>query len=251
MEGVSHMPGRALKPQSPDLAVFDLGTAPYLPVQELQKRLRLAVADGRVSGALLLLEHEPVITLGGRAGLQDLRSRDGGHLHPPEVVISERGGQATLHAPGQLVSYPVVPIPGRDLTAYVRGLEQANILLLAELGIHAERQQGRPGLYVAGEKISSVGLRCQRWVSSHGTSLNVDVDLELFDHIVSCGQPGLRQTSIAAVLGTAPPMSAIKALYIRSVIQVFAWNMKAMKRVPYDRVGVELGLDDRRGAVPA
>jgi lipoate-protein ligase B len=253
MQGVSHKSGRSLK-QPLSYRAFDLGLAPYLPVQALQRRLRVAVADGRTPGALLLLEHEPVITLGSRAGLQDLHgdplsaeNLGAGEQMPAlrgiPVAESERGGQATLHAPGQLISYPVMPIPGRDLSAYVRGLEEANVLLLADYGIRAERRQGRPGLYVDGDKISSVGLRCQRWVSSHGTSLNVSVDLSLFDAIVSCGEPHLRQTSIETLTGAIPDMADLKQAYLRRVTQVFDWEFEPLSPVGYDRVERELGLE--------
>jgi lipoate-protein ligase B len=245
MEGVSHISGRPLKAAAP-FQVFDLGVAPYLPVQALQARLRAAVADGRVPGVLLLLEHTPVITLGSRAGMHDLRlcaAEGTAGLPAMEVVESERGGQATLHAPGQLVSYPIVPIPGRDLGQYVRALEEANILTVAEFGIQAERRPGRPGLYVGGDKISSVGLRCQRWVSSHGTSLNVSVDLSLFEVIVSCGEPQLLQTSIERLTGATPSMAAVKAAYLHSVKQVFDWELEPLRPVPYEQVEAELGLE--------
>jgi lipoyl(octanoyl) transferase len=238
MNGVSHISGRALKPSPAAYPVFDLGVAPYLPVQALQARLRRAVADGSLPGVLLLLEHDPVITMGSRAGLHDLRG-----LGDVPVAQSERGGQATLHAPGQLVSYPVVPIPRRDLTSYVRGLEEANVILLAGFGIHAERRAGHPGLYVAGDKISSVGLRCQRWVSSHGTSLNVSVDVSLFDAIVSCGESQLHQTSIELLTGAAPNMADVKQAYIRAVSQVFGWQFAELRLVPHDRIESQLGLE--------
>ena len=238
MQGVSHISGRPLKTSPPHFPVFDLGLAPYLPVQALQARLRTAVADGGIPGVLLLLEHEPVITMGSRAGLHDLRAP------AIQVAESERGGQATLHAPGQLISYPVVPIPGRDLGEYVRGLEEANILVLAEFGIQGDLRAGRPGVYVAGDKISSVGLRCQRWVSSHGTSLNVSLDLSLFQAIVSCGEPHLRQTSIEQLTGATPDMAGVKAAYLRAVKQVFGWELDPLRPVPYDRVEAELGLED-------
>lgn len=238
MEGVSHISEQPLKTYLPQFPVFDLGVAPYRPVQALQSRLRQAVADGSIPGVLLLLEHEPVITMGSRACQHDLH----GHRGLP-VEASERGGQATLHAPGQLVSYPVVPIPARDLSTYVRGLEEANILLLARFGIHAERRPGHPGLYVAGDKISSVGLRCQRWVSSHGTSLNVSLDLSLFDAIVSCGEPGLCQTSIERLTGRAPEMTDVKRVYIQAVTQVFGWRLAELRPLPHDRVESQLGLE--------
>ncbi len=177
--------------------MFDLGIAPYLPVQYLQARLRARVADGDIPGVILLLEHEPVITLGSRGAHADLRSPALVAAQGIEVVTSERGGQTTLHAPGQLVSYPIVPIPRQDLRSYVHNLEETLISLLGDLGVTASRRDGRPGLYVNGDKIASVGLRCSRWVSSHGTSLNVTIDLALFDLIVSCGEADLRQTSSA------------------------------------------------------
>ena len=243
MQGVSHNSARPLKASPPRFAVFDLGLAPYLPLQELQGRLRAAVGDGRLPGVLLLLEHEPVVTLGSRAGPHDLRDRPapGGGAIP--VVTSERGGQATLHAPGQLISYPVVPIPGRDLGDYVRGLEEANILVLAGLGIHGERRQGRPGVYVGADKISSLGLRCQRWVSSHGTSLNVSVDLSLFETIVSCGEPQLHQTSIEQLTNAPVGMAGVKEMYLQAVTQVFGWELLPIRCVSFYQVETELGLE--------
>jgi len=237
------MSGRPLKACPHKFAVLDLGLAPYLPLQTLQGRLRAAVAEGRLPGLLLLLEHEPVITLGSRAGQHDLRDRATPVTGAIPVVSSERGGQATLHAPGQLISYPVVPIPGRDLGEYVRGLEEAIILVLAGFGIQGERRQGRPGVYAGGDKICSVGLRCQRWVSSHGTSLNVNIDLSLFDSIVSCGEPQLRQTSIERLACGPVIMAQVKEMYLRTVTQVFGWELLPVRCILFDQVEAELGLE--------
>jgi lipoate-protein ligase B len=233
------------------MAAFDLGSAPYRPVQLLQARLRRAVAESAVAGVLLLLEHEPVITLGSRGTPADLRHA--GRLRERGVALirSERGGQATLHAPGQLVSYPIVPIPCRDLGAYVRGLEETLILLLADLDVTADRREGRPGVYVGGRKIASVGLRCQRWVASHGTSLNVSIDLSLFDLLVSCGEPELRQTSLQAVSGRTFAMDHIKTLYVRAARQVFGWDLSPLEKVSFDQVDSRLGLSaEEEGEVP-
>lgn len=237
------MSGRPLKGSPPQFAVFDLGMAPYLPLQALQGRLRAAVAEGRLPGLLLLLEHEPVITLGSRAGQHDLRDSAAPVTGAIPVVSSERGGQATLHAPGQLISYPVVPIPGRDLGEYVRGLEEAIIVVLEGFGIQGQRRQGRPGVYAGGDKISSVGLRCQRWVSSHGTSLNVNIDLSLFDSVVSCGEPQLHQTSIEQQTRMPVSMAQVKQMYLQAVTQVFGWELLPARCISFDQVEAELGLE--------
>jgi lipoyl(octanoyl) transferase len=224
--------------------VFDLGIAPFEPVQDLQTRLRRAVATKALPGVVLLLEHEPVITLGSRGALEDLCDPERVKSQGIPVIASERGGQVTLHAPGQLVSYLIVPIPRRDLRRFVHDLEEVLVVLLAGLGVSALRREGRPGLYVEGNKIASVGLRCHRWVASHGTSLNVEIDLDLFDLIVTCGEPGLRQTSMEAVSGRPYPMALVKELYLEAATRVFGWTLSAPRAIPYARVEAELGLEE-------
>lgn len=253
--GAGHRVSTPTKGDRPPLRlpVLDLGVAPYEAVQDLQGRLRDRVAEGDLDGVLLLLEHEPVITLGTRAGRQDLRMSDLSlpEIHGPgrfdqwphlSVADSERGGRATLHAPGQLVSYPIVPIPRRNLSAYVRDLEEVLIVLLEGLGIAAMRVKGCPGVYVGEDKIASVGLRCQRWVASHGTSLNVDIDLSRFDLIVSCGDPALRQTSVKKLTAQEHTMGDIKARYLQAARAVFRWEWSLLRTVSYDQVEEVLGL---------
>lgn len=202
---------------------FDLGLVEYGRAQELQVELQRAVADDVVPGVLLLLEHPPVVTLGSRGTPADVVEphRPNGSAAALPVMRSERGGAATLHAPGQLVSYPIVPVPGRDLRRFVWNLEEVLVRLLSGLDIVAERSSGRPGLYVGAQKIASVGLRCRRWVASHGTSLNVSNDLSLFDAIVACGDATLRQTSVAALMGSAPDMPTVKEAYAEHFALVF------------------------------
>lgn len=218
------------------LPVVDLGIAPYEPVQSLQQKLRIAVADGLFPGVILLLEHEPVITLGNRRSPSDLRDPDQARSRGVPVVMSERGGQATLHAPGQLVVYPIVPIPRRDLRGYVHRLEATFAEVLSLHGVAAGRRQGHPGLYVRGEKIMSVGLRCHRWVASHGASLNVNVDLSLFDLLVSCGESDLRQTSLERLLGRACDMPTVKAASLEAFRRVFGWRLQPPQRLPHSAV---------------
>ncbi len=247
------MPSAASATQSPtqgahargaarQIPVLDLGLAPYAPLVRLQRDLRTRVADGALPGVLLLLEHEPVITLGSRGGeadLVDIGPIGAGHM---PVIKTERGGAATLHAPGQLVSYPIMPIPRRDLRAFVMGLEQTLIDLLAGFDVEADRRSGAPGLYVRGSKIASVGLRCQRWVSSHGTSLNVSIDLDLFGAIISCGEVGLQQTSILAETGAAPSMQEVKRRYVEAFLEVFGITLGPMLHSTPESARADLGL---------
>jgi len=222
------------------LACYDLGITAYEPLQQLQAAWRRAVASGAAPPVLLLLEHLPVVTLGMRA--DPLTSLVDGHPLPAlPIARSERGGLATLHSPGQLISYPIMKLPHKDLRAYVWGLEEVVVRLLATYQLEAERRPGRPGVYVDGRKIASVGLRCERWVASHGTSLNVDPDLALFDRVVCCGDPSLRQTSLASLLEHAPTLADVKNLYPAVFAEVFGMSMAPL--VPATREELAALLD--------
>jgi len=245
------------------IACYDLGLVPYEPLQQLQGEWRRGVAAGTRPGALMLLEHEPVITLGARtvatraARAHVPRNHTSGAVAPQyqtdagavftsrygqagspsiPVVQSERGGLATLHAPGQLVSYPIIPLPHKNLRSYVWGLEEVLVLLLREWGIEAERRAGRPGLYVADAKIASVGIRCERWVTSHGTSLNICPDLTLFDLIVSCGDPTLAQTSVAHLGGQIVEHAQAARRYAELFARVFNLQVSPPQPIEWEKL---------------
>ncbi|MDQ3305258.1 MAG: lipoyl(octanoyl) transferase LipB, partial [Actinomycetota bacterium] len=181
------------------LRVRWLGRVGYDEALALQRALVTSCDDH-----LLLLEHPPLYSLGLRADRGDV-------LVPPasvgaELVRSDRGGQVTYHGPGQLVAYPVLTVPGRrgggmaDTVAYVHSLEQLVIDVLGDLGLPgAGRDDRHRGVWVAGAKICSVGVRLARSRSMHGFALNVDPDLGMFDHIVACGLPDGKVTSLAGL----------------------------------------------------
>ena len=181
--------------------VVDLGRQPYLPVLELQRHLvRARLAGGPPDDLLLLVEHEPVVTLGRGTRQTSLPLpepvlRQRGY----EVVEVERGGDVTVHAPGQLVGYPIIDLQQHrpDLHWYLRQLEEAMIRGLARLGLEAERNPGRTGVWVSGRKIGSIGVHVKRWVTLHGFALNVTTDLRLFNVVVPCGIDGVVMTSVA------------------------------------------------------
>jgi lipoyl(octanoyl) transferase len=142
---------------------------------------------------LWLVEHDPVFTL-GQAGKPE-------HVLAPgdiPVVRTNRGGQVTYHGPGQIVAYPLVDLRRLNLGVrdFVCRIEQALIDTLATWDIRAERREGAPGVYVAGEKIGALGLRVRHGCTFHGLAFNVDLDLEPFDRINPCGYAGLQVTSV-------------------------------------------------------
>ncbi len=161
---------------------------------------------------LLLLEHPHTYTLGKRADPADVLV-DAGSVGAA-LVDTDRGGDVTYHGPGQLVGYPVgnlavSPAGMRDVVAHVRRIEEALILALAELGVAGERVEGRSGVWVGDEKIAAIGVRVARGRTMHGFALNVDTDLEMFEHIVPCGITDAGVTSLEHVLGAAPAMDAV------------------------------------------
>jgi lipoyl(octanoyl) transferase len=149
---------------------------------------------------LLLLEHEPVYTIGRTPDQSSLR--DATHLPHPVVQIN-RGGQATYHGPGQLVGYPILDLKprGQDLHRYLRDLEEVLILALARYGIAACRREGLTGVWVGSRKIASIGVGVRRWISMHGFALNVCGDLTPFSEITPCGIAGVEMTSLERETG--------------------------------------------------
>jgi lipoyl(octanoyl) transferase len=190
---------------SGSLALVDLGRRPYLEVLELQRDLcRRRMSGDLDHDVLLLVEHEPVVTLG--RGLRPTSLP----LSPATlerrgvaVVEVERGGDVTYHGPGQLVGYPILDLRGHreDLHWYLRQLEGTLISALEELGIPAERNPGLTGVWTKGRKIASLGIHVKQWVTFHGFALNVTTDLSYFDLIVPCGIQGVVMTSVARELG--------------------------------------------------
>jgi lipoyl(octanoyl) transferase len=183
------------------IAVVDLGRRAYGEALELQRDLcRRRVTGELTEDLLLLVEHPPVVTLGRSAKASSLpiptRLLEARGI---EVFEVERGGDVTLHAPGQLVGYPILDLNGYrpDLHWYLRQIEEVLIRGLADLDVPAERNPGKTGVWTAGRKIASIGIHVKQWVTLHGFALNVTTDLSLFDLIVPCGIHGVTMTSVA------------------------------------------------------
>lgn len=201
------------------LHVIDLGRRPYDEVYALQKQLVEERAEDRIGDTLLLVEHEPVITL-GRKGDPEVDV-----LMPGiPVVAIERGGEATYHAPGQLVGYPIMKLaegPERDLHRLLRKIEEVQIRTLARWGIQAGRKEGYTGVWVGDKKISSIGIAVRRWVTYHGLGLNVGTELAGFASIRPCGLTADVMTSLQALVGHPVPMDEVKAELVKQFGLVF------------------------------
>ncbi|MBI4422011.1 MAG: lipoyl(octanoyl) transferase LipB [Gemmatimonadetes bacterium] len=194
---------------SGDLAVVGLGRMAYGEALELQRALAQRRIEGTVDHDLLLLvEHPPVVTLGRGFRSQSLPApRETLEAKGVELFEIERGGDATFHGPGQLVGYPIYHLSEHrpDLHWFLRQLEAALIVSLAEFGLAAARRERYTGVWTAGRKIASIGIHVKQWVTWHGFALNVTTDLSYFDLIVPCGIPDVAMTSIQRELGERAP----------------------------------------------
>jgi len=180
-----------------------LGRVGYDEGLSLQNDLVEKRHRNEISDTVLLLEHEPVYTIGRGRDKSSLAGGNGEQL-PFPVVETNRGGQATFHGPGQLVGYLILDLHnyGMDLHIYLRNIESFLIDFLIEYGISAERREGLTGVWVADQKIASIGVGVRKWISMHGFGLNIGKDLSGFDAIVPCGISGVEMTSLERELNT-------------------------------------------------
>jgi len=198
--------------------VLDLGRQPYEPVWRRMLEMRRDRKRGVLPDTLLLLEHEPVITVGVQG--------DGGEPLPEGVPVYhvERGGRATYHGPGQLVGYPIVDLTprGRDVRRYVRDLEELVIRAISPLGLSGVRVPGKRGVWIDAErKIASIGIAVEEWVAFHGFALNVDLDLRAFDRFHPCGFEGRIMTSVAKELGRPVSIEEVKPGLLAAWKEIF------------------------------
>lgn len=194
-----------------------LGRLDYLACHELQLRLLAARIGGRIGDTVLLVEHDPVITVGRKRGAEQNLVATG----EIPVVDVERGGDVTYHGPGQLVVYPIVELTGvhRDLHAWLRRLEALTIDVLAEWGLPGERSPRNTGVWIGGKKVCSIGIACRRWVTWHGLALNVSPDLSQLQRINPCGLSPDDYTSMEAELFRAPPFGVVEEAFARHLAE--------------------------------
>jgi lipoyl(octanoyl) transferase len=195
----------------PGLDVEWLGRLDYEEALALQEALVQHRSTGRIRDRLLLLEHEPVYTIGRTPDQSSLRGAE--HLPYPVVQIN-RGGQATYHGPGQLIGYPILDLRmhGQDLHRYLRMLEEMLIETCGRFGIKAARRDGLTGVWVGKRKIASIGVGVRQWISMHGFALNVCGDLAPFYQITPCGIAGVEMTNIERESGLPATVEGVASV---------------------------------------
>lgn len=183
------------------LSIRWLGRAGFADALAMQEKLVAEKrADPSLDDKLLLLEHEPVYTIGRTPDRSSLQGA--AHLPHPLFPIN-RGGQATYHGPGQLIGYPIIDLRGygQDLHRYLRWLEALLVETLSEVGLAATTRPGLTGVWIEERKIASIGVGVRHWITMHGFALNVCGDLTPFDQIVPCGIANVTMTSIERETG--------------------------------------------------
>ncbi|MFH0909721.1 MAG: lipoyl(octanoyl) transferase LipB [bacterium] len=198
----------------------------------LQEKLHAQRLAGEIPDTVLFLEHEPVITLGRRGRDNFLLVSEADLARRGiEVVHASRGGDVTYHGPGQIVVYPILKLGTNeaDSHGYLWNLEEIAIRTAGDFGVKAFRREGKSGAWTDAGKIAAIGFQLKRWITLHGMSFNVDVDLAGFQAIVPCGLVGEPVASLKTILGDHCP----------TVVQVRESMKKHFEEVCGRRLSVE------------
>lgn len=203
------------------LDVARLGRMPYGEAYTLQRDLLERRVADEVRDTLILVEHEPVVTVGRGADSSQLEGLD------LPVVEVERGGEATYHGPGQVVAYPIYALPEgrRDLHRYLRDLEEVLLRTLAEVDIVGRREAGATGVWIGQQKVASIGVALRRWVAWHGLALNVHTDLSAFRGFRPCGLDAEVMTRVADHVEIPPANLLFEVLIVKHFLEVFGLEL--------------------------
>ncbi len=213
---------------------MDIGRLAYREYLEFQDGLVQKRVAGEIGDVLVLAEHDPVLTYGRDGGLDQVLvpratlEAEGIGLEP-----TDRGGNITYHGPGQLMVYPILDLRGhgQDIHLYLRRLEEAIILAVRHWGIDGSIRQGLPGVWVGPAKLAAVGIAVTKWVTSHGSALNLDPDLAHFSLINPCGLPGAGVTSVKALTGRAPGRAEAMEAVVAAFSAVFGVKIARKRKI--------------------
>ncbi len=210
--------------QQKTLHIIDCGLADYLDILQQQYELKESRRLDEIPDTVLIVEHNPVITLGARQSANKLLlSEDELKGKGIDVVNVRRGGGVTAHNHGQIVFYPIINTNKLNLgiTEYVRMLEQIGIEFLSEFDIDSRQKKEFPGLWINDKKIASIGVRVSKGISYHGMAININNDLSIFSYMVPCGIDGVVVTNTKEQLGKELPMLEVKKTISRIIEKHF------------------------------
>ena len=210
------------------LEVRRLQRTSFEVVHELQRELVEQRLRGEIGDVLLLVEHEPVITIGRGTDRADVAQ-----ARLPIVEV-ERGGEATYHGPGQLVAYPILLLPEgrRDLHRYLRDLEEVVLRVLAEFDVTGTRRPGLTGVWIGERKVCSIGVSVRRWVTWHGLALNLDADLEHFAQFRPCGLDAAVMANVREFVELPPTRLLYEVLVVKHLCEVFGLELPPIPPPP-------------------
>ncbi len=215
---------------------------PYQVGLDMQRRMLKARQENRIPDTVLILQHQPVVTLGNRGRDNYLLKTEEEYRDLGiELFHAERGGDVTYHGPGQWVLYPILHLGGNeaDSHGYLSNLEEIAIRTLGDFGIEGFRKEGKSGAWTEAGKIAAIGFRLKKWVSFHGMSFNVSLDLSGFQTIVPCGLVGEPVASLKTILGDAcPEMDQVRDSLLNHFSEVCNRDLEHFSSE--DRLPVEL-----------
>ncbi len=188
---------------TPPCRVRDLGRVPFAVVHSMMLELLARIHRDKAPGEVWLVEHDPVFTAGRATPKGDIQG---------EIQAVERGGKITYHGPGQLVVYPIVRLPKRDVRRWLKNLEQFGVAICSELDLQGVPTVDGTGVFVGGQKIASIGVAIRHWISFHGISINIAMDLSPFHTVRPCGLDPSIMTDLSTVAGRAISLGEAKAL---------------------------------------
>jgi len=204
--------------------LLNKGLLPYRDAWALQKKIFEFVTENRDTHFLILTEHDPVITIGKTGSRQNLLANPE-YLKEQKIDLVEidRGGDITFHGPGQVVGYPILDLISfrKDVHWYLRMLEEVMIGTLKKFDITANRIAGLTGVWVGNTKICAMGIKVTRWITMHGFALNVNTDLNYFQHIIPCGINDRGVTSISKLVGNNVDINHVIKELVGQFEQVF------------------------------
>lgn len=211
--------------------VFDLGLVDFKKGWEFQREIFSKVKFGILESELIICQHYPVITLGRSAKRRNiLVSQE--ELKNKGILVYEieRGGDVTYHGPGQLMAYPIFNLNylKKDIHLFLRQLEEIVIDLLLDLGIRGNRRSGLTGVWIAKQKVASIGITIKNWITYHGLSINIKKDdLYNFRFIKPCGM-NIEMTSLETIIAKDIEIDIIKEALIHKFSKVFRFNQEAL-----------------------